>query len=138
MASISDIMVGLENRLKTIPGLRASDYVPDQINPPVAVVGVPPIENYHQTMKRGTTVYVFAVTVIVSASLDRAGQRLLAEYVDPFGEKSIRKAIESERSLGGIVNDAVVDSFRPLGLEEVGAIPYYGGVFTVRVVVPGE
>lgn len=135
--TIADLMLGVEARLKTVPGLRTSAIVPDQINPPVAIVGVPPIESYWETMRRGTYVIELTVTVLVSAAIDRVGQMLLAEYASPVGERSIPAAIEADRTLGGVAQECVVDSFRPLGLEEYGAIGYYGGAFGLRAAASG-
>ncbi|MEU8379776.1 hypothetical protein [Streptosporangium sp. NPDC048865] len=135
--TIADLMLGIEARLATVPGLRTSAIAPDQINPPTAIVGVPPIEAYRETMRRGTYVVEMTVTVLVSAAIDRVGQMLLAEYASPVGERSIPAAIEADRTLGGIAQECVVDSFRPLGLEEYGAIGYYGGTFGLRVAASG-
>ncbi|MEU8055710.1 hypothetical protein [Microbispora bryophytorum] len=135
--SIIEILEGIESRLATIPGLRTSEIVPDQVNPPIAVVGVPPISNYHATMGRGKFALEPTVTVIVSSAMDRSGQRALAEYANPTGDKSIVAAIEGDKTLGGVVDDCIVVSFDPLGLESVGAVDYYGGLFTLRVVASG-
>lgn len=136
--TVLQVMQGIETRLKTIDGLRASYFVADQINPPQAVVGVPPIENYRTTMRRGRFQLEPQVYIFVGAQLDRAGQAALAGYADVSGDTSIPAAIEGDRTLGGIVDDCVVDSFRPLGMEEVGLIGYYGGVFDLRVIAPGS
>jgi hypothetical protein len=133
MATIVDILLGIETRLKTVPGLRVTEYAPGQINPPHAIVGVPPIDNYHQAMKGRDIDFAPTVTVLVSATLDRPGQLKLAGYASPTGDQSIPAAIEADRKLGGTVGDCRVVSYEPLGLEEVGAIGYYGGVFTLRV-----
>lgn len=136
--TVLQVMQGIEERLNTIDGLRASYFVADQINPPQAVVGVPPIEDYRATMRRGRWQLQPQVYIFVSATLDRAGQAALAGYADVSGDTSIPAAIEGDRTLGGVVEDCVVDSFRPLGMEEVGLIGYYGGVFDLRVIAPGS
>lgn len=138
MPTIADIMRGIEARLETIPGLRVSDVTPDQINPPAAIVGVPPIPAYHATMARGRMTVEPTVTVLVSAAIDRVGQLALAEYANPTGAKSIAAAIEGDRTLGKVVEDCIVTSFRPLGLEDVGVIGYYGGEWTLRAVAAGS
>lgn len=130
-------MLGIEARLATIAGLRVSEIIPDQINPPAAIVGVPPIPNYRIAMGKGAYELAPTVTVLVSAALDRVGQLQLAGYADPTGASSIITAIEGDRSLGGAVADCVVESFRPIGLEEVGVIGYYGGVFTLKCIAAG-
>lgn len=141
-ATILQVMQGLETRLATItsPRLRVSDTVPDQIDPATtggyAIVGVPPIE-YRRTMGRGTYELPFTVTVLTSAAVSRVGQENLAAFANPTGSASVITAIEADKTLGGIVPDLVVDTFRPLGLDEVGVIGYYGGLFTLRVFASG-
>ena len=136
--TILAVMQGLETRLKTISGLRADYFAADQINPPHAVIGVPAIESYRATMTRGRFQLQPQIFVFVSAALDRVGQSRLAGFANATGATSIPAAIEADRTLGGIVDDCVVDSFRPLGMEEVGLIGYYGGVFETRVIAPGS
>lgn len=136
--TISQVLAGLETRLLTIDGLRVDAYMADQINPPAALVGVPPIESYRQTMQRGILMMQPTIYVFVSAALDRIGQQLLAEFADVTGSRSIPLAIEGDRTLGGVVQDVVVQAFRPLGMDEVGQIGYYGGVFDLLVDIRGK
>lgn len=130
-------MLGIEARLGTIDGLRVSEVIQDQINPPQAMVGVPPIPNYHATMGRAKFTVEPTVTLFVSAGVDRVGQLAMAEYANPTGTRSVVAAIEADRTLGGVVDDCIVIDFQPLGLEEVGQIGYYGGTFRLRVVASG-
>ncbi|MFI0481739.1 hypothetical protein [Actinomadura sp. 9N215] len=136
--TVLDVMRGLQGRLSTIPGLRVSSIAPDQITPPQAIIGVPPIESYHATMRRGRATYEPTVYVLVSAALDRIGQEKLAGYADPTGPESLITAIYGDRTLGGIAEDCIVRSFRPLGVEEVGQIGYYGGAWELTVITAGS
>ncbi|HEX6968606.1 MAG TPA: hypothetical protein VF174_07340 [Micromonosporaceae bacterium] len=137
-ATIPQIMTGLKDRLATISGLRVYDYAPDDPAPPAAFPLVPSIPSYREAMRRGTYTLTFRVAVLTGAQLDRTGQARLAAYANPTGDQSIRAALEdTDKTLGGLVNDLVVESFDPAGLEEVGLISYYGGVFTVRVIASG-
>jgi hypothetical protein len=136
--SITAVMDGLEVRLKTIAGLRVSDVKPGQINPPQAVIGVPDIPEFYAAMKRGTTLINPTITVLTSATVDRIGQRALAGYADPSGDLSIVAAIMADPTLGGACDDCIVSSFRPLGIDEVGVIGYFGGVFTLTVTGSGK
>lgn len=136
--TIEAVMAGIEDRLDTIDGLRVSDISADQINPPQAIVGVPPIPQYHASMSRGIFRLEPTVTVFTSAALDRTGQRALAGYANPTGATSVIAAIEGDKTLGGVVDDCIVVSFEPLGLQEVGLIGYYGGRFQLRVVAEGD
>lgn len=137
--TIADIMRGIETRLATIDGLRVgADFgAPDQINPPAAIVEVPPVPNYHLAMRRGTVELTPTVVVLVSSAVSRTGQMALAEYANPTGPRSVVAAIEADKTLAGVVDSCVVRSFRPMGLEEVGELPYFGGIFTLTVTVEG-
>lgn len=133
--TLRDIMTGLEARLETITGLRVSEFIPGQVNPPAAVVGVPPVPQYHSTMGAAGTYTVEAtITLFVSAAYERGGQLALADYASPTGALSIPAAVLADKTLGGRVHDAHVTAFRPLGFEEVGVLKYYGGLFSVRIV----
>ena len=135
-ATIEQIMDGLETRLATISGLRTRNIAADNPPIPCAFPLVPPI-TYRETFGRGTYSLNFQIVVLVSAALDRVGQLKLAGYANPRGTTSIITAIEGDKTLGGIVADLVVDTFDPRGLEEVGIVGYYGGVFNVRVIASG-
>lgn len=140
-ATLLQIMTGIETRLKTIQvggqNMRTAPYLAEQVNPPVALVSVPPIPNYHGAFAHGKFFLDVTVTVLVSKASDRIDQPLLATFADISGTNSVHAAIEGDRTLGGIADDCIVASFRPLGNQEVGAIGYYGGEFTLHVKVSG-
>lgn len=134
MATLVQIMQGIETRLLTIAGLHTNDISPGQITPPCAIVGVPAVPSYTQTLgPQGWEIFP-TVTVLVSAAVTDAGQLALAAYADLSGTNSIPAAIAADKTLGSLVDYCLVESFRPLGNEEVGNVGYYGGVFTLRVV----
>ena len=135
--TIVGLMTGIEDALRTISGLRVAAYVADQINPPQAIVGVPPIPDYRTTFGRGIWRMEPTVTVLVSATLDRPGQLALASYADVTGDNSIPAALEADTTLNTAVCSCTVKSFRPLGLEQVGLLKYYGGVFTLAAIAKG-
>lgn len=133
-------MDGIETRLATVTKLRATSEVPERIDPAAtggyAIVGVPPI-NYRLTMGRAKYELPFTITVLTSQAVSRIGQRLLAGFADPRGTGSIIVAIEGDPTLGGIVDTCWLTDFRPLGIEEVGVLGYYGGLFNGLVVASG-
>jgi hypothetical protein len=135
--ALPQLMDALAARLDSI-GLRASAESPGSINPPAAIVGVPPIPEYRAAFGRGT-VYLrgWPITVLTSAKVDRIGQRALATYASWTGDKSVPLALEADPTLGGLIDDLAVVSFRPLGLEEVGIIQHFGGVFSVDLSMSG-
>lgn len=140
-ATIAGLMTGIETRLATITGLRAKDTSPDSIDVPAgggyAFVGLPERVEYHRTMGNGRIEPQFTVTVFVSATPARIGQALLAGYMNPAGDTSIRAAIEGDKSLGGTADDCVVMSARVIGRVEVGEMTYLGAEFTLQTIALG-
>ena len=96
----------LATSLRTISGLRASEEIPDQVSPPIAVVSLNNID-YHQAFAGGLTIYRFTIRVIVGRAAERQAQRYLDAYVFPTGESSVKGAIESNRTLGGACQDLI-------------------------------
>lgn len=134
MATLEQVMQAIETRLDTIDGLRVSDTVPGQVNPPQAIVGVPPVESYPTGLQRyARPTLAPTITVLTSLAMDRVGQLALAAYADPTGARSIPATLATDPTLGGVVSDCQVTRFDPLGLEEVGVLGYFGGRFTLRV-----
>lgn len=136
--TLLEIMQGIETRLATISGLQVSDTVTGEITPPSAFVGVPPIDNYHATFGRGRMRLSGNIWVFTSRATEWGGQETLAGYADPTGSTSVVAAVYGDKTLGGKVEDIVIRSFRPLGLEEVGQIGYHGGVFEWEAVALGS
>lgn len=114
-----------------------SDTLEGDISPPWAMIGVPPISNYHATMGRARFEVEPTISVFTSKGWDRTGQLQLASYANPTGAKSIIAAVEADKTLGGVVEDCIVVSFRPIGIEEFAEIGYFGGVFTTRIIARG-
>lgn len=138
MATLDQIVRGLETRLKTIDGLNVARYFTGQVVPPVAIIGVPPVTEYHASMGRGTMALEPTIHVFTGSAIDLEGQRALSEYANPVGDKSIRAAIEADKTLGGMAQDCIVREFRPLNLEEYSALNYFGGVFTLQLYARGN
>jgi hypothetical protein len=141
MGTHVQILDGIQARLATIPGLRTGNVSLAEITPPCAFPSIPTIPDYHDTSRRGKYNLSIVVYVFVSAGMpnDKA-QLTLATYSDPASSNalSIPNAIEGDRTLGGSADDCVVQSFRVLGLDEIGAIGYFGGAFNLLVINSGQ
>lgn len=133
-----ELMEAVAIRLDTVPLARAWGFSPGAISPPAAIVPVPPVDSYRAAFNRGTVrISNWPITILTSAQVDRIGQKALAEYLSWTGDNSVIAALESEPTLGGVVSDLIVESSRPLGLEEVGLIGYFGGEIRLTVQLPG-
>jgi len=107
--SITAMREGLETNLQTIEGLRGYSEIPENPQVPAAVVGLQSID-YDQAFQRGLVLYNFTVTIIVGRFNSRSTQLRLNEYADNSGAKSIKLAIQSDKTLSGSAFDVRVVS----------------------------
>jgi hypothetical protein len=136
MASVSAIRDGLRARLATISGLRAYARLQGDIEVPGAVV-VPSGGTYDSTMGRGSDDMVFEVRLAVSRADDRTAQELLDQYLAGAGAKSVKAAIEADKTLGGVVDFARVAGWDDYGDVTVAGVQYFGTTLTVEVTASG-
>lgn len=132
MPSISELRTGLTTRLATISGLRTSATIPDQINPPLAVVSLDRI-TYDQAFVRGLDEYEFTVTVFVGRAGERTAQNALDVYLAPTGNTSIKTVIEADRSLANKAQTLRVTDMSGIQAINIGDVPYLTAQFTVIV-----
>jgi hypothetical protein len=71
------------------------------------------------------------VIVIVNRVSERTGQNSLDLYVSGTGAQSIKRAIESDKTLGGKAFDVRVSDVRNYGDITIGEINYFSAEFTV-------
>ena len=134
MTTMSDLRTGLATNLGTITGLRAYAYVPDDPKPPIAYV-IPGGVTFDTAMGRGADTYDFTVKVIVGRWNERTAQSTLDGYCDPSSTTSIKRAIESDRQLGGEAFDLRVTALRnygPIVLDD--GVQYLSAEFAVQVI----
>lgn len=137
MTTIVEVLNALKSTLDRVDGLSVTLAQTGQINPPTAVLGVPTVTDFRKAFGGLRLDIEPTITVLTSSAFDEIGTIRLAEFVSPTGEKSIVKCIDDDSTLGGVVERARVLDFRPLANDEIGAIGYYGGTFTVSVMARG-
>lgn len=130
--TISELRTGLATNLATISGLRTSSFIPDNINPPIALVE-PVSVSFDTVMARGLDEYSFKVTVVAGRASERAGQSLMDGYCSGSGSSSVKGAIESDRTLGGKANDLRVTGLSSYGSITIGDVTYLAAEFAVTV-----
>ncbi len=130
MALVSELRDGLKANLATITGLRTTDTVPDNPNPPIAIV-LPQSVSYDDTFQRGMNTYTFSVLVIVNRVSERTAQNSLDAYVSGTGNSSIKRAVESDKTLNGKAFDVRVTDLRNYGDITIGEINYLSAEFVV-------
>jgi hypothetical protein len=132
VASIAELRQGIATNLATISGLRVSEFIPDNPNPPIAIVQFDRAQ-YHLDMGNGMTEYSFVVQLIVGRVDERTAQRNLDAYCSSSGSSSVLLAVESNRTLSGKAFDCVVTEMSSYGPVLVNDTTYLGAEFQIRV-----
>jgi len=132
MAALTDIRSGLATRIATISGLRTAATIPDQVNPPVAIV-IPERLTYDDAYGKGLVTYSFLVQVIVGKVSERTSQNKIDGFINPTGATSIKAAIEGDKTLNGVVFDTRVTEVTGYSVVQVGDIAYMSCEFRVTV-----
>ncbi len=131
MASITAIRSGLSANLLAA-GIRSSATIPDLVNPPFAIIA-PSGVSYHRAFNNALSEYTFTITLIVGRASERSAQNLLDSYCSATGSSSIRLAVESDQTLGGVAYSTVVTEARNYGSVVLGETTYLAVEFNVAV-----
>lgn len=129
--SITDIRDGLAANLATIPGLRTSAELPDQPNPPIAVVQLNNV-TYDQAFQNGLVLYNFTITVIVGKVAERLAQQRLNAYAST-GAGGVKAALQSDKTLGGHAFDVKLQEMTNIGAITLGEQQYLAAEFAAIV-----
>jgi hypothetical protein len=129
--SLNDVLDALAAALEPIEGLRVYNHPADQVAPPAAIVGLP--ETPFGIDMGGTNSWEVPVWVVVGRVSDRVSRTLLANYVTPEGDTSVKAAIESDPTLGGAC-DSVAVTGASFSTISVAGTEYLAAEFTAEVV----
>jgi hypothetical protein len=129
--SLESVQAGLADALRTIVGLRVYDFPSDRIEPPAAVLSLPETP-YDVTFGGRTDEWTFPLWVLVAKADDKASYGEMLGYLEAEGSKSIRAAIEADRTLGGACDTCAVTRARPL-FATVAGTEFLAVEFTLEV-----
>jgi len=105
LSQISDIKDALAANLKTgVSGVQVLGYVRDQVTPPAADIRRGTLD-YDQALNGGVTHLTMLIRVFVAGVTDKGSQQRLDAYLAPAGDESVKAAIESDTTLGGLIQD---------------------------------
>lgn len=134
-ADIGAIVAEVVELAQAVPGLRCYGYAPsaNELHPPMLVVmDVEP--RYNETMGAGMTGLTLRLALNVGGVVNRAVQESLRKYLDNTGGYSVRQALEDGGPYTNF-DDLAVVGFQAVGFDEVAEMGFYGGVFTVDVII---
>jgi hypothetical protein len=111
VATLEQIREALAAAVRTaMPDRQVSAYMLSNPTPP-AVHLYPSNIDYHKAFGNGLEPLTFEVQAFVAAaSGDIGSQKNLDRFLDPGSPTSLKAALESDVTLGGLVNDLIVRS----------------------------
>ena len=133
MPALSSIRQGIGTNLGSISSLSVYNFMPDFLEPPCAVVGVMDLVQYDMSMSRGTDKYEIPVLVVVSRVDAQDSQDTLDGFLANTGSNSVKTAIESDVTLGGIVSTTRVVEARDYGVYNMNNTDYLACNFIVEI-----
>lgn len=107
-----------------VPGWKVTDKVPDQVNPPHAVVFRNDVVYDRYLGDEHGDLLNFVVKVYVQRTTEAKGQELLDALVEPTGPTSMKVAIESNDALLALCGSAGVVGAGPVMETKVGDVSY--------------
>lgn len=135
MAKLSDIRKGLRDAAATVTTLdRAYAYAPDKPEPPCAVVMGPDPIDFDEVYANAGHSWTIPVRIYATRSSgDEAAQLFLDDLLDEVGANSIKRRIENDVTLGGLVDSVRMTQMRNYGPYQAGDVFYLGFEVLVEV-----
>lgn len=131
-ATLGEIAEGLAEAVATVKGVRTYDHVPDVFAVPCAYV-MPEAVEYWGAFSGGDAQHVYVVTLVVGRTAERHAQKALYEFMSFDGVRSIRAAIEADRTLGGRVQTLLVERADNIRVIAEGEQSYLACDFACRI-----
>lgn len=138
MADPAAIRQAIADNCESITGVQWSAYILSNPTPPTGMVGLFRVPDEDTTFQRGKQRYEVDVRVYVGTATDIGAQKQL----DPFlmGSAALKPNLETDKTLGGLVDDLRVTDTRPAqfvegGSRQGGRMMYLGCEWTVEFLV---
>ncbi len=110
MADLATVREALRVALTTVgTDVQVSGYLLGQPTPPTLQV-LPGEQTYDRAMHRGLDIRTFTIQGFVAYNEGETSQRLLDELMAPTGIRSVKTALETDKTLGGVVSSLHVTS----------------------------
>lgn len=124
MTTIARVRDAMKGCVETIPGLRATAYIQDAINVPVAHI-VPLDYDPRDVLGEGSATYPFQIRIYVARAPAEQNQALLDGYREISGSQSILAAIQNVSFWNDVDHDyATVTRVGAVTVVEVSGVPY--------------
>ena len=133
MSTTQQILTAIASQLAAnLTGVETSDYLRDNFNAPIAIPW-PKEVRYHGAMDGGDVEHDIVVAVLISRPSESAASRAMNQFMSYAGTNSIRTALETDVTLGGVVDNLECIDGRPGAIVTVGSAEYLRLDFNVTV-----
>lgn len=142
MTALADIRAGLAANLSAaITDAQITGYLMSSPTPPCFEIE-PLSVAYDKAMGRGHDEWRLTVRGIVSVTSDIGAQKRLDRWLKSSGGESVKAALESDRTLGGVCDDLRVEdipepAYRHYASQSAPGANYLGAEWTVLVIASG-
>jgi hypothetical protein len=136
--NLANLRTGLKNACANATGITAYAYWPDTCDAVLpAAVPVPGNINYWETFDDQSSL-TFEIHVLAAWASDgfTVGQTALDAYIDETGVKSVKAALEADKTLGGKCQDLIVHRARDYHFSHRMAPngpPIWGAILDVEI-----
>jgi len=131
MATNQQIREGIATQLETIPDLQVYATPPGSIVVPAAVVRRR--NTTYDVSLDGVVDTTWTVTVFVQFANNDSAAEHLDTYVTSTGDHSVKAAVETDPTLGGVVDFAAVTSAEGEKVTNYAGIDYLSVDFTIQI-----
>lgn len=121
-----------EAATSNIDGLNGYSYGASMMNTPAFFVADVELD-YGSALESGMETAVFNCRMLVSKTDDSGGQERVDDYMASEGERSVRAALESDRTLSGECFEVHVDKAEGPKVYVHNGVDYLGCQFRVQV-----
>jgi hypothetical protein len=119
--------------MSSLLGVRVYENLPDAPIPPAVIIELQSV-NYDSTFARGSDEYRFSAVFISGRSDDRTAQARIEAWIAGHGTGSVKTAIETDPTLGGICGACRVTEATGLqALDRPDGTSFLGTEFTITL-----
>lgn len=131
MGVLRDLMTAIGDVMRAMDGLNVYDFPPDRIEPPAAVLSMPET-GYDVTLGGRNDQWTFPLWILIGKADDKAGHSEMLDYLEAEGDRSVRAALEADRTLNGACDTLAIILAQPM-YATIAGTEYLAIQFTLEV-----
>ena len=130
--TVAEVLEGIAAAVEAVPGVQVKPYLLDNPSPPTVMLTVDEFR-YHGAFGLGNPELDVIVTAVVSRVVEGESFASLYRHLDAAGDDSLRAALESDPTFGGVAQTSVVTSGGRVTPVDFGGVLYLACEWDLRV-----